>query len=350
MNELVYQLLSNSQGGILVFMPISRLVTECPRIIGDLRVFPRTFIELREFRPVPNRSLSEINDVGAGALPHREVATALTGFDVRVLNTATLVAFTVDLDWRAFLNASHYDDVELIRRLSRTAERVFDVVRFQLCRFDLPETLPGVIGSWENSGPYMGAMLYTPANHESYLIAGEAIESNIVGKGIGLELEDISVPIPSAAEGDVAANAIHALSLYSDAMLAGTDTLKFGRIMTLIEFLASPGEFRTWKKLKSDILCHCACSKHEYHELARRFRELTSLKDEDGVERGLRTLIVHHGKFLEELVPSSGERRALFHELQVYCCHVIQDMLKNPTLSWSEFESLRSTLKSALRV
>lgn len=68
--------------------------------------------------------------------------------------------------------------------------------------------------------------------------------------------------------------------------------------MTLIEFLANPDEYRNWKKLKSDIVCHIARDETDYHHLLRRFEELTSIKDSAGNQKGLRTLVVHHGRFV----------------------------------------------------
>jgi hypothetical protein len=87
-----------------------------------------------------------------------------------------LVVFTTALDWDAFLSQDHESDIQLLRRLSATAERAFDLVRLHFCRFDLPDTLPGNVGSWAGSEAFLGAMIYTLSDHESYLIAGEAID------------------------------------------------------------------------------------------------------------------------------------------------------------------------------
>ncbi len=84
-------------------------------------------------------------------------------------------------------------------------------------------------------------MLYSPEDHESYLIAGAAVECSIVTRGLGLEIDAFpSTRLPIPDEGDVAAVASHALFLYSDAMSAPNETTKFIRIMTLLEFLANP--------------------------------------------------------------------------------------------------------------
>jgi len=261
------------------------------------------------------------------------------------------MAFVAPMDWSAFLDATHDSDLETLRLLSAIAERAFDLIRLYLCRLDLPETLPGAVGTWTKSGPYLGAMIYCQQDNESYLIAGEAAGYTSITSGIGLDLDfEFLEPLPCASDGEVGAIAIHALSLLSDAMHARNDTSKFVRAMTLLEFLASPDEYKSWKKLKGDIACHCAHTKQEYLILIERFKELTSIEDSTGSQRGLRTLVVHHGKFIEELVPVKAARRALFRELQGYCFSAIDDMLSHSSLSWDKYGERRVALKDALGV
>ena len=63
-----------------------------------------------------------------------------------------------------------------------------DIIRFHFCRIDLPDTLTGQVGTRNGSCSYSGALLYTPLDHESYLIAGSVV-SHITVKGIGLQLD-----------------------------------------------------------------------------------------------------------------------------------------------------------------
>ena len=120
--------------------------------------------------------------------------------------------------------------------------------------------------------------------------------------------------------------------------------------MILLEFLANPDEFKNWKSLKGNIICHCASSKTHYLKLAHRFKELTSLKDANDNQIEIRTLVVHHGRFLDDIVPDSDDRRSLFRELQIYASSVLGDMLANATMSWAEFEELRNIKKNSLGV
>lgn len=309
----------------------------------------------KTLRPVPNKILESAGG-GAGVIALegqdlREVSTSLTGFDVGILSNSSLVAFNLDIDWNEFLEAAHEYDISLLKLLSSKAERALDVIRLFYCRLDLPNTLPGQIGSWEGSGEYLGALLYSPEDHESYLIAGAAVESSAIVRGLGLELDTgPQLALPSANDGEVAGVVLHGLSLYSETLNSSNETIKFSRVMTLFEFLASPDEYQNWRKLKGDIACHCAGDKASYMRLCERFRALTSIENTSGKQVGLRTLIVHNGKLLPELVPGFKDRAALFRELQGYAFTVLTDMLSNAGLSWAEYVEHRYQLKRALGV
>ena len=126
-----------------------------------------------------------------------------------------MIAFPVDLDWQEFLRANHQQDLVLLRRLGEQAERALDVVRFELCRFDVSDTLPGRAGSWTDSGPYCGSLLFDPNDCESWLIAGPTTVSSVVVRGIGLEIEHHPEHrLPYRRDGEVGAIALHGLSLF----------------------------------------------------------------------------------------------------------------------------------------
>jgi hypothetical protein len=355
MRELIEDLMTNPSQKRLVVMPVTRLLFYEPFAINGFHFFPSKAIDPMSLRPVPNKTL-EGSLVGADVIEFegqdlREVSTSLTGFDVEILANSPLVAFNVDIDWNGFLEANHDDDISLLKFLSSKADRALDIIRLFHCRLDLPNTLPGQIGSWEGSGEYLGALLYSPEDHESYLIAGAAVESSAIVRGLGLELDaDPQLKLPSANEGEVAGVVLHGLSLYSEALNSSSETIKFSRVMTLFEFLASPDEYQNWKKLKGDIACHCVSDKASYLRICERFRALTSIEDTSGKQVGLRTLIVHNGKLLDELLPSFKDRAALFRELQGYALAVLTDMHSNAGASWAEYIERRDQLKRALGV
>jgi hypothetical protein len=63
---------------------------------------------------------------------------------------------------------------------------------------------------------------------------------------------------------------------------------------------------------------------------------------------GYRTLVVHHGKFLEDILPERDKRQELFRKLQAYCNAVISDFLVHSQMTWSEFLDLRAQKKCVL--
>lgn len=354
MNDLLQELCTSGPKARLVVMPISRVLVERELQIGRFRVYPPGELDLEQLRPIPNFDpLQHFHDSEtveiSGSL--REATTALTGFNLEVLNGCALVAFIEEIEWEEFLGASHADDVDLLQRLSMRAERAMDLVRFHLCRLDLPVTLPGLVGSWDCAAPYLGALLYCQEDNESYLIAGEAGGYAQITTGIGLDFDwDYPEPLPSFSDGEIGAVVAHGLSVLSDAMYSRNDTSKFLRIMTLMEYLANPDKHQKWAKAKGEIICHVAKSKDQYHRLSDRMRELTSIKALPNVEQGFRTLVIHHGKFLEEVIPDGAQRRKLFAEMYRYVGAVIQDMLERTELTRDQFAEYRRELKVALDV
>ena len=342
-DELLQHISKSPESRKLVLMPITRLLIEDVCRIGKLCIFPPGAIDIRRFRPIPNKEILP-SDSGVSAYAGqdlREVCTSITGFDIETLANLPLVAFVAEIEWDTFLSQTHQDDIECLHHLNAIAEQSLDLIRFHFCRFDLPDTLPGMAGAWGGADAFLGALIYTLPDHESYLIAGSAIECSMVVKGIGLDLSvDMSESPPSHSDGEVGAVAAHGLSMFSDVMTASNSTLKFIRATTLIEFLANPDNYRQWQKLKGDIVCHIAKNKTEYHELMHRFKELASTVDESKKQ----------GRTLNSLVPNPDERKKLFLELQRYTGCVLGDMLDNRHMTWVEFQQFRLDKKTTLGV
>lgn len=222
-------------------------------------------------------------------------------------------------------------------------------MRLHFCRLDLPDTLPGQVGSWETALPCLGALLYTRPDNESYLVAGAGSTSAVVA-GVGLELNGPPPsPLIEPSPGQVSAVLVHALSLWSDALGAANETAKFIRTMTLLEYLANPDQYSRWQDAKGNIACHCVGSTSDYHQLMLRLKELASHKI-DGIEQGIRTLVVHHGRLLHQIIPNAMARRALFRELQGYVGSVLDDMISNTDMSLDDYQQRRRDLKKRLNV
>ena len=339
----------------LVVMPLTRVLIEDITYIGQLTIFPPGELDILELQSDTNLVQSGDQHRLAGTYLEgqdlRLAQTLVTGFDVNSLHASACVCFAAEIDWDILDAASHVDDIALLSRLSAMAERSFDVLRLHYCRLDLPDTLPGLVGVWEDASLFMGALIYCPSKKRGRLIAGKASSYSTITCGIGLDLTTCSVAnAPLPFEGEVSAIAVHALSLLSDAMHARNDTAKFVRVMTLLEFLGSPDEYRQWKKLKGDIACHRAKDQAHYLQLLNQLRSFTSADGDAGEQIGYRTLVVHHGKFLEDVLPDVNERRKLFGELQIYCHCVIDDMIKHREMTWNEFVELRCQFKQQLGI
>ena len=300
---------------------------------------------VREINPTPGQA------VFFCAQTLRDQIIALTGCDLDVFLQNPVIVFRILIDWDAFLVADHREDIKLLKRLNQEAERFIDIIKFHECRFDLPDTIPGRAGSWDGSGQHLGALLYNPGDHESYIIAGTAAPPTAVVSGLGLYLESGLQEGNEglATSGEVGMLAKHALALFRDVLEASSETHRFVRAMTLLEFLASPNTMTKMQEVKKEIACHVAHDCASYQVVLERFKDL-SHREIDGVEKGLRTLIVHHGKYLEDIVQSDRDRILLFRELQSYSSSVIRDMIGLKNLTWEEFIDFRKARRRDIGV
>lgn len=341
--------------GIFVLMPISRLLLESKFDIDGYQFLPAGTVDVDALNIADLPSLDDLTDENgartAKADELRRLCTSLVGEDLKdVFDSNAAVWFTTT---KATARKNHKEDIDLIAVLSQDAERAVDQVRFDYCRFDLPDTLPGTVGTWMGSETFCLAILYDPDTKSSELIAGEALLHSVVSKGLGLELSDCQCggveSLPTRADGEVGGIAQHGLRLTSDVMNSNTNTSKYLRAMTLLEFLASPFEFQTFKKTKKDIAIHVAKTHEEYLSLLERFRRLSDLKDESSdTQLGYRTLMVHNGKFMEEIIPNSRERASIFLELQRYSGMVIDDLIERKHQPWSGIVEYRKDKRARL--
>jgi hypothetical protein len=343
-------------GDTLVVMPVSRLLLESPFSIGRFRFYPAGFVDLSSLNLEERVTLEELqaekNVAMAEGNTLRKLCSSLAMPTSDCFDTSAAVAFITTRDMSQS-RETHRNDVECLQSLSEEAERALDQIRFDYCRFDLPGTLPGLAGTWSASDAYCCAILFDVASQKAELIAGEAFHS-VVSNGLGLELQSCQCEtvdtLPSVEDGEVGGIAQHSLRLFSDVMNANTNTSKYLRAMTLLEFLASPFEYKTFKENKKELVSHVARNLREYNELLERFRQLSDFKlDKTGDQLGYRTLLVHHGKFLEDVIPDRLQRIALFKELQMYAGSVIIDLLQRKHLNWSDITAYRKQRRNELR-
>lgn len=335
----------------LVVMPISRFVIEQEFNLGGYYFFPSEQVDINELRIVPNKFINENEKLQVfEGQDLREISSSITGISLDIFRTNTLVTFTTELNWNDFLLQNHKDDIKLISRLSQQAESAMDLIRFNFCRMDLTDTLPGPVGTWDGSEGFSGALLYNLRDNESYIIAGSCL-THLVVKGIGLNLGynqiSVSQQFFNKELAEVGAIARTGLSLFTSVLEANTNTTKFIKAMSLFEYLAYPHDYKNFQKVKKEITCHIAKDKQQYERITNRFFELTGKRDEAGAYIGYRTRIVHLGETLEEILDEKQIEKLLI-EINRYLGIVIEDMINHMNYSWEEFISYRDTLKRKL--
>lgn len=317
----------------LCVMPVPRLLLHSfiPYLDGCI-LYPAGELDLKELRIVsyPEWEWQELERKGYGDLEWSK--TASTRISYEDYEKVALIAFPIELDFGELLGGTHEDHKALLLKVSERAGQAMDLIRLNYCRMDLPNTLPGLPGSFENDIPYTSALFYNIADHESYIIVAEIMTHKIT-TGLGLELDDYHGE-PSVGGGETGNIARHALRMMSTAMEANSPTAKFVQCMTILEFLAFPDRFEGMQKVKGQIAAHVARDKKSYHQVCETIRSLSDKKDDSGKQIGLRTCIIHNGSRLEQLRPSKQKQEQLFRQLQSYIGATIQSLIAQSDQSW----------------
>lgn len=319
------------EGNTLVIMPISRVIFDNIFKIDKFVFFPPNSIDFEDSLIISESLFN--NEL-------RTLASELTNFTIDTLYQSHCVAFTYSIDWESFQSHPHtHDDITLLKILSSNVDNLFNLIRFYQCKLHLPDTLPGEVGSWSDSLDYLGALLYNKEkeNKKAYLIAGSAVESTKVVKGLGLDMNGLqNIPyFYEAANEEMLQIIKNSLNLLSDAMRSHNSTIKFTRVMTLFEYMAYPFEYKGFQEVKKYIICHCADSNIEYQRLSARFQELS---------QNYRTDLIHNGSSIEKLIPSHDDRNKFFIEIEHYCKKTINAMLSSQGKTWDEFIIMRKSL------
>jgi hypothetical protein len=325
------------RGFFLAVMPVSRVHLDSPiQYKHGLVFYPPGWAELKTLNVAVNRTDTR---------SHAELASAASGIDVDLLETHPLVAFPCMFNCEEFQHGNHQDHCECIRTMSAYVDRVcFNILKFNRCELGLPDTIPGRVGSIIPNPMMAGALLYSHEHRRGRIVGGSAF-SHAVVKGLGLPL----VPLNTRhfpRSGEVGRIVSHALELFSAALEASTPTLQFVQAISLLEFLADPFEYQSFKNVKKIIARYAAKDALQYDRLLDRFHELTGKKADSGEILGYRTRIVHMGQRLEEIFPVPADRRNVLQELQSYARAVITHMIVRSNESWSDYLELRAELQS----
>jgi hypothetical protein len=320
----------------MVVMPLTRVqIVEPIRFLSHAIIYPPGMARMKEL------NIAEPSDTSSLA----EFCSAVSGVDRTVLEQHAILAFPYRFDWDAVLSASHANHMEVIRRLSDAADDVcLNLLRFHLCRLDLPDTLPGRAGQIKSNHMMAGALLYNAGRSTGQIIAGDAF-ALIITKGLGLEIDHNPIEY-FPGDGEVGSIVRYALSLHSALLELDNPTAKFAQALALLEFLAEPFKYIKFQDVKKVIGRYAAKDRTEYERLMQRFMELTSkTDDETGEQIGYRTQIMHIGGRLENIVPEFQKRRDLFRELDRYIGVVIDHMLRHSEFSWEDYLGVRAKLE-----
>tara|TARA_R100000935_G_scaffold39809_1_gene61315 strand:+ start:3334 stop:4416 length:1083 start_codon:yes stop_codon:yes gene_type:complete len=336
-------------GKKLCILPIARMHAEEPVWLSEWLVFyPAKWLEASSFNIAwePKREWDAFLAKNHAIHPewaHAEgdelnwIKSAATNVTADDIFQGGVLAFPIDMEWEALLGPeSHEAHLCLIATAAAHAEEWLSLVRLYYCRIDLPETLPEHAGLLENK-QFSAALFYTIQDNESYIIAGDCIRQRFV-TGLGLEVRDVSVR--TSPPGEVFNLANHALRMHTQALEAANDTSKFIILMNLLEFLAHPSDYMNMVKVKGKIARHVARTRVEYDEIIEDFKFLTSLKDDNGKNVGLRENIIHNGRRLEDLL-SQPQCKEVLIRMERYASIVIKDFLRLSDQTWAEVEKYR---------
>lgn len=345
-----------AEGRKLCLLPMSRMHAEEPVWLArELLFYPANTLSSAPLRVAwePKRELEEF--FAKNHAVHPEFATAegtelhwiksaATEVTVEDLITGGLLAFPIDLDWDSFLApASHEAHLHLISYAAAHAEKYMNQIRFDNCRINTPEILPERAGLLENK-QFSAALFYTQQDNESYIIAGDLVRQRFV-TGLGLEI--CGAVVRTFPSGEVWHITSHALQMHTDALEAPNDTAKFINLINLLDYLAAPSDYLPMAKAKAKIARHVAKTRSEYDAIIEDFKFLTSAKDEDNQNFGLRHNIIHIGKRLEDMLIAT-ERKEVLARMDGYARKVIEDLFKLSGQTWSDVEAMRSSKGNTL--
>ncbi|MCJ8343609.1 MAG: hypothetical protein MJH09_12330 [Cetobacterium sp.] len=136
-----------------------------------------------------------------------------------------------------------------------------------------------------------------------------------------------------------------ALGQYANIVSSESKTTKFILSMTLLEFLADPFKYLKMQDVKKNLIPLITTNKNEAEYISNHFKFLTSLEDENGCQKGLRTNIIHMGKSIEDLVPNLSDIDFILRTLQKYICKVLENYYSIYDKGWNEVSNLIQSKK-----
>lgn len=234
---------------------------------------------------------------------------------------------------------------KLMKSVINQTEDIINVFRYIFCNIDKSSNLPQRAGYIKEN--ISGFLLFSCAMSGATFISGKNyITAQTVGNGLFVDLNHMRPSIEqlfsALYQNDTLVSNIikHAIRLYSDILYMPTSTNKFVQCMTLIDYLGNPFEFQKMQVNKAKIAPFSADSHTQYNAICERFKYLTSQKDSNDNQIGLRTNIIHNGKSIDELIFDGYKIDLILRELQLYICNFINGILAYSNQNdWSYIET-----------
>lgn len=320
----MFSVVSDYQDSIqgIAIVPIKGFYISKKYVIGDVNIYPKGEIDTEEIRGCKiDITFERIKDI---------------------FYDATIITFPIKYTPKNIMGIfSPSEKHKLIKQVLDKAEDVMNIFRYINSNFDKISNLPQRAGYID--GMISGFLVYDTRLKKSDYIWEKYYSSNIsIGNGLNLKEADVrgieKYFLPLINTEEVASIIRQAFRMYSDIIYMPTATNKFMQAMSLLEYLANPFEYENMQKAKAKIVPFSSDYKKRYFDLCERFKYLTSLKDENDKQIGLRTSIIHNGKTLEQLIDKGYEIDLLLRELQRYICNFINAIIEDSNQKWEYVE------------
>ena len=311
----------------LVILPISRLEISKKIKLGRFLLYPKANANIDEL----------LSNVFAPDLEENK----------RLLKETTLIAFEMQIysDRPFSVIVSKESMVTTLSLAIEEAEKVINLIRFYYCSYNNPYSLPSKVSQLDDGRSAI--LIYSNELKMGGILVQQFFPyKNILGSGLFLDDTKLITEcnLFTSPLGEVGHIAEHALSLNTLILEAHNQTSKFTNAMTLLEYLAYPDCYKKFEDVKKEICVHVANNKLEYHKFLNRFHELTS---KEGY--AYRTKIIHLGQTIEMILNNDAQKiEILLDEIQRYCCHVIDDIVKKCAEQWKQIEEWRKTKREKI--
>lgn len=321
-----------------VIVPIDNFTIDKKFVLNGHYFFPAgdlDFSEMELERTVEGSQLD--SGIVYSGLSLRDLNNMATGLNIDSMSNMTLVLTQVDWPNEGYYGNLREDDETLILKACEQVDRLFDLIRVNYCRVDVPVTNPGLPGLLSNG--YSGVILIDPQNSSHYRIAGSRFYGLSMVNGLGLELDsdqiddlcndnDFSILLDTSGSYAFVLCKI-AVRRLSEAMYIPSINSRFIYLMTTLETIASQ-EYMGFSEVKPKILPFIANTKHEYHVMSQELKVFS---------KEIRTEIIHNGKNLTDI--RQGYYNKMLLQLQSYIVRFVLGVSSSNCKTKEELEDYR---------